>query len=41
MKTKLNGKRSYPTDSVKCLWVEIDNKLNWKSHVNAIATILN
>ena len=31
----------YPTDSVKYLGVKIDNKLNWKSHVNAIATKLN
>ena len=33
MKIKLNGKRLYPTDSVKYLGVKIDNKLNWKSHV--------
>ena len=41
MKIKLNGKRLYPTDSVKYLEVKIDSKLNWKSHVNAIATKLN
>ena len=28
MKLKLNGKRLYPTDSVKCLGVKIDSKLN-------------
>ena len=41
MKIKLNGKRLYPTDSVKCLGVKIDSKLNWESHVNATATKLN
>ena len=40
MITKLNRKRLYPTDSVKYLGVEIDSKLNWKSHVNATATKL-
>ena len=41
MKIKPNGKRLYPTDSVKYLQDKIDSKLNWKSHVNAIATKLN
>ena len=41
MKIKLNGKRLYPTDSVKYLGVKIDSKLNWKSHINATATKLN
>ena len=41
MKIKLNGKRLYPTDSVRYLGVKIDSKLNWNSHVNAIATKLN
>ena len=41
MKIKLNGKRLYPTDSVRYLGVKIDSKLNWKSHVNAIAAKLN
>ena len=36
----LNGKILYPTDSVKYLRVKIDIKLNWKSHVNTIATKL-
>ena len=40
MKIKLNGKRLYPTDSVKYLGVKIDSKLNWKSHVNVTATKL-
>ena len=34
VKLKVNGKRSYPTDSVKYLGVKIDNKLNWKSLVS-------
>ena len=41
MKIKLNGKRLYPADSVRYLGVKIDNELNWKSHINAIATKLN
>ena len=41
MKIKLNGKSLYPTASVKYLGVKIDSKLNWKSHVTAIATKLN
>ena len=40
-KIKLNGKRLHPTDPVRFLGVKIDSKLNWKSHVNAIATKLN
>ena len=31
----------YPTDSVRYLGVKTDIKLNWKSHVNVIATKLN
>ena len=41
MKIKLNGKKLYPTDSVRYLGVKIDIKLNWKSHVNVTATKLN
>ena len=40
MKIKLNGKRLYPTDLVIYCRVKTDSKLNWKSHVNAIATEL-
>ena len=40
-KIKLNGKRLYPTDSVRYLGVKIDRKLNWKCHVNAIGIKLN
>ena len=41
MKTKLNGKRLYPTNSVKYFGVNTDSKLNWKILVNAIAKKLN
>ena len=41
MQVKLNGKRLYPNDSVKYLGVKMESKLNWKSHVNAIAAKLN
>ena len=36
----MNGKRLFPTDSVKYLGVKIDSKLNWKSHANATDTKL-
>ena len=38
---KLNGKRLYPTSSVKYLGVRIDSNLNWKEHLNATAIKLN
>ena len=41
MEIKLNGKRLHPTDSVRYIGVKTDSKLNWNSHVNAIATKLN
>ena len=41
MKTKLKGKKLYPTLSVKYLEVKTDIKLNWEIHVNGIATKLN
>ena len=34
LKIRLNGKRLYPTDLVKYLAVRINNKLNWKSHID-------
>ena len=37
LKIKLNGKRLYETNSVKYLGIRIDNKLNWKAHINDIA----
>ena len=39
MKIELNGKRLYPTNSVRFFRVKIDSKLNRESHV--IATTLN
>ena len=37
LKTKLNGKRLYETNSVKYLGIRIANELNWKAHINDIA----
>ena len=37
LKIKLNGKRLYEANSVKYLVIRIDNKLNWKAHINDIA----
>ena len=34
LKTKLSGKRLYPTESVKYLGVNIDTNLSWQNHVN-------
>ena len=31
---KLNGKRLYPTNSVKYLGVKIDEHLTWKPHID-------
>ena len=36
LKIKLNGKPLYETKSVKYLGIKIDNKLNWKVHINDI-----
>ena len=37
LKIKLHGKQLYETNSVKYLGIRIDNKLNWKGHINDIA----
>ena len=37
LKIWLNGKQPYETNSLKYLGIRIDNKLNWKAHVNDIA----
>ena len=37
LKIELNGKQLYETNSVKHLGIRIDNKLNWKAHINDIA----
>ena len=41
LKLKLNGKRIYPTKSVKYLGIKIDENLTWIDHVNDIAITLN
>ena len=41
IKIKLNRKRLYPTPSVKCLEVNIDENLNWYHHINDLAAKLN
>ena len=41
LKLKLNGKRLYPTNSVKHLGVEIDENLTWKPHIAGTSSKLN
>ena len=41
LKTKLNGKRLYETDSVKYLGIQIDKRLTWKQQINHVALKLN
>ena len=41
LKIKLNGKKLYPTPSVKYFGVKIDSNLNWKEHINSVAVKLN
>ena len=41
LKLKLNGKKLYPTNSVKYLGVKIDEHLTWKPHIDGISTKLN
>ena len=41
IKTKLNRKRLYPSQSVRYLGIKIDQNLNWKDHINDIAVKLN
>ena len=37
---KTNGKKLYPTNSVKYLHLKIDENLNWKHQISDIATKL-
>ena len=37
LKIKLIGKRLYETNSMKYFGIRIDNKLNWKDHIDDIA----
>ena len=41
LKTKLNGKRLYETDSVKYLGIQIDKRLTYKQQINHVALKLN
>ena len=41
LKLRLNGKRIYPTKSVKYLGIKIDKNLTWIDHINDIAIKLN
>ena len=41
LELKLNGKRLYPTNSVKYLGVKIDEHLTWKPHTDGMSTKLN
>ena len=41
LKLKLNGKRLYPTNSVKYLGIDIDDNLNWKQQISDIVIKLN
>ena len=37
LKLKLNGKRIYPTKSLKYLGIKIDENLTWIDHINNIS----
>ena len=41
LKTKLCGKRLYPTESVKYFGVNIDTNLSWQYQVNDLSIKLN
>ena len=41
IKIKLNGKRLYPSKSVKYLGTKIDENLNWKQHIHVFIIKLN
>ena len=41
LKLKLNGKRLYPTNSVKYLGIKIGENLNWKQQISDITIKLN
>ena len=41
LKTKLNGKRFYKTNSFKYFWIQIDEGLAWKQQINHVAIKLN
>ena len=41
LKLKLNGKRIYPTKSIKYLGIKIDENLTWNEHINDLVIKLN
>ena len=41
LKPRLNGKRIYPTKSIKYLGIKIDENLTWIDYINDIAIKLN
>ena len=41
LKPRLNGKRIYPTKSVKHLGIKTDENLTWTDHIDDIAIKLN
>ena len=41
LKLKLNGRRLYPTKSVKYLGIKIDENLTWINHINDAAIKVN
>ena len=41
LKLKLNGKRIYPTKSIKYLVIKIDENLTWNEHINDLVIKLN
>ena len=41
IRIKLSRKRLYPSNSIRCLDVKVDENLNWKDHIHDIATRLN
>ena len=41
LKSKLNGKRLYPANSVKYLSIKTDGNLNWHEQINNFAVKLN
>ena len=41
IKLKLNHKRFYPSESVKCCGIKTDENLNWNRNIHHIAIKLN
>ena len=41
LKLKSNGKRIYPTKSIKYLGIKIDENLTWNEHINDLVIKLN